>query len=76
MRFFQHVFVLLARVLLSLFFLWKGAHIILDWQTHMETLVNQNVRFAVVLLTVEEAFLLLGGLLLLIGLRGRLGHRS
>ncbi|MFC1597057.1 DoxX family membrane protein [Planctomycetota bacterium] len=73
MRFFQHVFVLLARVLLSLFFVWNGAHIILDWQTHRETLVNQDVRFAVVLLTVEVILLLVGGLLLMTGFRGRVG---
>lgn len=73
MRFFQHVFVLLARVLLSLFFVWTGAHIILDWQTHRQALVNQEVRFAVVLLTVEVILLLVGGLLLIVGYRGRVG---
>jgi putative oxidoreductase len=73
MRFFQHVFVLLARILLSLFFLWTGANIILNWQVHRETLVNQDVRFSVILLTVEVILLLLGGLLLMLGYRGRVG---
>lgn len=73
MRFFQHVFILLARVLLSLFFLWNGALIILDWQAQRATLANQGVQYAIALLTAEVVFVLLGGLLLILGYRGRLG---
>lgn len=70
---FQHVFVLLARILLSLFFLWNGVHIILDLEGHREALMNEGMRFAVPLLAFEVFCLLVGGLLLAMGFRGRLG---
>jgi uncharacterized membrane protein YphA (DoxX/SURF4 family) len=60
-------------VLLSLFFLWKAAHIILDRQGHLQALEWQGVRFAMPLLAFEVFCLLVGGLLLAIGFRGRLG---
>jgi len=70
---FQHVCILLARIMLSLFFLWSGAEIINDWQGHCQALVNQEVRFAVGLLGFEVLCLLVGGLLLVVGFRGRFG---
>ena len=70
---FQHFSVLLARVLLSLFFLWNGAHIVLAWQSHREALTSLGVRFVVPLLAFEVFCLVVGGLLLIIGYRGRLG---
>jgi uncharacterized membrane protein YphA (DoxX/SURF4 family) len=69
----QHFCILLARVLLSLFFLWKAVHIILDWHGHLQALDWQGARFAVPLLAFEGFCLLVGGLLLVIGFRGRLG---
>ena len=74
MRFlFQHLFIFLARLLLSLFFLWNGLTIINNWQSHSETLINQQVQFAVPLLAFEVFCLLLGGLMLVVGFRGRVG---
>jgi len=70
---FQHVSVLLARVLLSLFFLWNGAHILLDWHGQRQALEWQGVGYAVPLLVVEVVCLLVGGLMLVVGFRGRLG---
>jgi len=70
---FQHVSVLLARLLLSLFFLWNGAHILLDWQGQRQALEWQGVGYAVPLLIVEIVCLLVGGLMLAVGFRGRLG---
>lgn len=70
---FQHVFVLLARVLLSLFFLWNAVHIILDLEGHREALIKAEVGFPIALLAFEVFCLLVGGLLLALGFRGRLG---
>jgi putative oxidoreductase len=69
----QHVSVLLARVLLSLFFLWNGMHTILAWQAHREAMSMLGVRFVVPLLIFEVFCLVVGGLLLIVGLKGRLG---
>lgn len=69
----QHVFVLLARVMLSLFFLWNGASILMDWHAHREGLATLGVPYAVPLLAFEVFCLLVGGLLLATGFRGRLG---
>jgi putative oxidoreductase len=80
----QHVSVLLARILLSLFFLWNGANLIGDWvqssdmlggrlaQVVGEAVGNQGVALAHVILLLEVFCLLVGGLLLLVGFRGRL----
>jgi len=70
---FQHVSVLFARVLLSLFFLWNGAHILLDWHGQRQALEWLGVGYAVPLLVAEVACLLVGGLMLVVGFRGRLG---
>ena len=80
----QHISVLLARILLSLFFIWNGANLIGDWVqssdmlggklAHIvgEAVGNQGVALAHVILLLEVLCLLVGGLLLLIGFRGRL----
>ena len=69
----QHVFVLLARICLSLFFLWNGVDIITNWRVKSQALADQEVRFAVPLLVLEVFCLIVGGLLLILGFRGRLG---
>jgi len=70
---FQHVLVLLARLLLSLFFFWNAVHIILDLGGHREALMNAGVSFPIALLAFEVFCLLVGSLLLAMGFRGRLG---
>ncbi|MHC4400474.1 MAG: DoxX family protein [Planctomycetota bacterium] len=72
LTFFQHVFVLLARVFLSLFFLWTGLMIICDWTTHRDLLSHLGAWMAVPVLITEIVFLILGGVLLMVGFRGRL----
>jgi len=80
----QHVSVLLARILLSAFFLWNGANLISAWVQNTDALGgqltavlgeavgNQGVALAHLVLLLEVLCLLVGGLLLLIGFRGRL----
>jgi putative oxidoreductase len=69
----QHVSILLARVMLSLLFLWNGASILMDWPGHRDALARLGVQYAVPLLAFEVFCLLLGGLLLVVGFRGRFG---
>jgi len=81
----QHISVLLARILLSLFFLWNGANLIRDWvqssdllggrlaEVAGEVVGNQAVALAHLILLLEVLCLFVGGLLVLIGFRGRLG---
>ena len=69
----QHVSVLLARICLSLFFLWNGVDIITNWRIKSQALAEQEVQFAVPLLVLEVFCLIVGGLLLILGFRGRLG---
>jgi putative oxidoreductase len=70
---FQHVSILLARVFLSLFFLWTGVWIICTWHANRETLLGHGIPLPSLLLALEVLFLIVGGLLLMVGLRGRLG---
>lgn len=81
----QHISVLLARILLSLFFIWNGANLIGDWvqssdmlgsklaEVAGEAVGNQGVALAHLILLLEVLCLFVGGLLVLIGFRGRLG---
>ncbi len=69
----QHVLVLLARVCLSLFFLWNGVDVITNWQIKSKALAEQEIRFAAALLALEAICLIVGGLLLIVGFYGRLG---
>ncbi len=73
LKFVQHFCVFLARILLSLFFLWHGALIVTNWRAACDALTDKGLGFAVPLLVAQVGCLLLGGLLLILGFRGRLG---
>ncbi len=69
----QHFIALLGRLLLSAIFLMSGVHKITAWQGTIETMQNEGMTNVPILLGIAVAAEIGGGLLLLLGLWGRLG---
>lgn len=69
---FHHFFVLLARIFMSTFFLWNGLNIIMHWGENVQNFADMNVPLAMPILGAEVFCLILGGLLLIVGFKGRL----
>jgi len=70
----QHVLVLLARVLLGMFFLWSGANqIIIFWVDSVAQLAQKGLPNPEAMLALAVAAMLIGGLSLVLGLRARWG---
>jgi putative oxidoreductase len=74
MSIFQHLVVLLARILLAAIFIWSGANqIILSWANSTTELGERNVPFPSVMLLLAVIAMLAGGMSLVLGLRARWG---
>lgn len=70
----QHVLALVARVLVSVVFLWGGAmQIVFFWNDSLARLQAMQLPYPGLLLALAVAGQLIGGLSLLLGLRARWG---
>lgn len=69
----KHALILFGRAMLATIFIVAGIDKIIHYETYIQDLTNQHIPFPAIMLVIAVVFELLGGLLLLLGFKARLG---
>lgn len=69
----ESLLILIGRVLLGGFFLWKAAEKVLHWHETNEALRRKKIPYVSYILPVSMVFLVLGGLSVVLGVYARFG---
>ena len=69
----ENVIVLIARILISLLFLWAGFRKVLNWNSTEDSMKNKKTKGIAFLLPIAVGFQILGGLSVLLGFYARIG---
>ncbi len=73
MKTFQTIISLFARLFLGVSFIWGGVDVILNWHHWMAQLQLANIPLTFLVEFISTAFLILGGVSILLGYKARVG---
>lgn len=70
---YKHALILLARALLASIFVTAGIDKIIEYSSYIQAILDQHLPYPSAMLIASTAFELVGGLLVLLGYKARLG---